>query len=84
MQTDEQRERKKRKGAPKDGSNKPKKLKKEGKEEGLKLNAAARTVEILHIQVMDLYILFGLLCVSRCINLNIPDHDLFAYWYCLA
>lgn len=68
MQTAEQKESKKRKGAPKDGINKSKKPKKEEKEGGLTLNAAATTVEILHIKVMS-----SLPCVSRGIHLNIPD-----------
>lgn len=56
MQTAEQKESKKRKGASKDGINKSKKPKKGEKEGGLTLNAAATTVEILHIKVMDWYI----------------------------
>lgn len=50
FQTAEQKESKKRKGGPKDGINKSKKPKKEEKEGGLTLNAAATTVEILHIK----------------------------------
>lgn len=53
MQSNEQVETKKRKGAPKDDS---KKLKKPntGKGDGLTLNAAAKCVEILHLKVRQL------------------------------
>lgn len=56
MQSNEQEETKKRKGAAKDDSKKSKKPKTgTEKEDGLTLNAAATTVEILHMKVMHLY-----------------------------
>lgn len=51
LQSNEQAETKKRKGAVKDDG---KKLKKQKKEDGLTLNAAAKCVEILHIKVIYL------------------------------
>ncbi len=51
MQSNEQAETKKRKGAPKDDSKKLKKPK-TSKEEGLTLNAAVKCVEILHSKVI--------------------------------